>query len=293
MKNKSLSKNYPLWVALPTGVIYTIFTVVPLIMSGYLSLTDWNIDRLSTPVFNGLENYREVLTDKIFSTSLVNTLIYAISTSFFKVLFGFILALLLVRATRKNNFLRTLYYMPCVLSTTLIGVLFHSILASGGMLNNNLNALGLNFLTTDWLGHYGSAMVAIIGINTWMWTGFNMFIMISGLQAIPESYYEFAEMEGASAWVKLKHITVPYLIPAFTVNFTLNITGGLKVFDMVYVLTEGGPGFDTQVLSTYVYRDFGIGLLGESCAASIVLFLIVALLTFITNRYFTSKEVEM
>jgi raffinose/stachyose/melibiose transport system permease protein len=293
MKNKSLSKNYPLWVALPTGVIYTIFTVVPLIMSGYLSLTDWNIDRLSTPVFNGLENYREVLTDKIFSTSLVNTLIYAISTSFFKVLFGFILALLLVRATRKNNFLRTLYYMPCVLSTTLIGVLFHSILASGGMLNNNLTALGLNFLTTDWLGHYGSAMVAIIGINTWMWTGFNMFIMISGLQAIPESYYEFAEMEGASAWVKLKHITVPYLIPAFTVNFTLNITGGLKVFDMVYVLTEGGPGFDTQVLSTYVYRDFGIGLLGESCAASIVLFLIVALLTFITNRYFTSKEVEM
>jgi raffinose/stachyose/melibiose transport system permease protein len=293
MKNKSLSKNYPLWVALPTGLIYTIFTVAPLFMSGYLSLTDWNIDRLSTPVFKGLVNYQAILADHIFTTSLINTLIYAISTSFLKVFFGFILAILLVRATKKNNFLRTLYYMPCVLSTTLIGVLFHSILASNGMLNNMLSGVGLSFLTTDWLGSYGSAMGSIIAIQTWMWAGFNMFIMISGLQAIPDSYYEFAEMEGASNWVKMKNITIPYLVPAFTVNFTLNITGGLKVFDMVYVLTEGGPGFDTQVLSTYVYRDFGIGLLGESCAASIVLFLIVALLTYITNRYFTNREVEM
>lgn len=293
MKNKSLSKNYPLWIILPTGLIFTIFTVVPLLMSGYLSLTDWNIDRLSTPVFKGLVNYKAILSDSIFTKSIFNTLLYAVSTSFLKVFFGFILAILLVRATRKNNILRTLYYMPCVLSTTLIGVLFHSILASNGMLNNILTAGGLGFLTTDWLGHYGTAMLSIITIDTWMWAGFNMFIIISGLQAIPDSYYEFADMEGASPWKKMINITIPYLFPAFTVNFTLNITGGLKVFDIVYVLTEGGPGFDTQVLSTYVYRDFGIGLLGESCAASIVLFLIVVALTFITNKYFTNREVEM
>ena len=98
-------------------------------------------------------------------------------------------------------------------------------------------------------------------------------------------YYEYADIAGVDKWHQFTQITLPLLMPSFTVNLTLNITGGLKVFDIIYVLTNGGPGFDTQVISTYTYRSFGIGLLGESCASSVILCVIVMVLTFIFNRY--------
>ena len=292
-KSSSIRKAaYPLWLVFPTAAIYTLFTVVPLIMSVFLSFTDWNINRLNEPTFNGITNYATVFGDPVFLRSIGNTLLYAVSTSFLKLLFGLILALALVKSTHINSVLRTLYYAPCVLSTTVIGVLFSSILAKYGLLNNFLSAIGLEVLTRDWLGSYGSAMTANIILEGWMWAGFNMFILISGLQAIPKDYYEYADIAGVDKWHQFTQITLPLLMPSFTVNLTLNITGGLKVFDIIYVLTNGGPGFDTQVISTYTYRSFGIGLLGESCASSVILCVIVMVLTFIFNRYLTSKEVE-
>lgn len=144
----------------------------------------------------------------------------------------------------------------------------------------------------DWLGKYGTAMFWIIFIEVWMWAGFNMFLFISGLQSIPAELYESAQMDGASAWERFVKITLPMLAPSFTVVTTLNITGGLKVFDLVYALTGGGPGFDTQVLSTYAYRAFGLGLLGKSSASSMVLSVGVVAVTFAMNRFLRSKEVE-
>ena len=281
-----------MWLIIPTIAIYTVFTVVPLLMSAFYSVTDWNINRLSTPEIIGFTNYISVLKDPVFLRSIGNTLLYAFSTSFLKLALGLIMALALVKNNPINSVLRTVYYAPCVLSVTVIGVLFSSVLAKHGMLNNFLTSAGLESLTRDWLASYGTAMTAIILLEGWIWAGFNMFILISGLQAIPRDYYEAAELAGASKWKQFTKITLPLLIPSFTVNLTLNITGGLKVFDMVYVLTNGGPGFDTQVISTYTYRSFGVGLLGESCASAIILCVIVMLITFVFNRWLTSKEVE-
>jgi len=174
----------------------------------------------------------------------------------------------------------------------IVGLLFTGILKQDGLLNNGLNALGMSGFAKDWLGQYGSAMFWIIFIEVWMWAGFNMFLFISGLQSIPSELYESAEMDGASVWQRFKKITFPLLAPSFTVVITLNITGGLKVFDLVYALTGGGPGFDTQVLSTYTYRAFGLGLLGKSSASSVVLSLGVALVAFALNRFLRSKEIE-
>ena len=143
------------------------------------------------------------------------------------------------------------YIMLLVLSITVIGVLFKSILANRGLLNNALELVGLGQVATDWLGRYGTALGSVILVETWMWAGFNMFIFISGLQAIPADYYESATLDGASAFEKFKHITLPLIVPSLTVVVTLSIAGGLKVFDIIYVITNGGPGFDTQVLSTY------------------------------------------
>lgn len=292
-KGMSTKASYPLWIVFPTLFFYTLFTVVPLIMSVGLSFTDWNINRLDAPTWKGIANYITVFSDSIFTHSIFNTLVYAAGTASLKVIFGLLLALALVKNSPVNSALRTLYYTPCVLSSTVIGLLFTSILTKYGLLNNFLTSIGLDFLAIDWLGFYKSAMFSVIFLEGWMWAGFNMFIFISGLQAIPKEYYECADILGISKAKQFWSITIPLLMPSFTVNLTLNITGGLKVFDMIYVLTNGGPGFDTQVVSTFAYRSFGTGLLGQSCAASVILCAIVMTLTFIFNRFITSKEVEV
>ena len=247
-KKKSI---YPLWVLTPAILIYTLFSVVPIVISLVCSFTDWNMGRLYTPVFNGLSNYVELLHDPVFMRSIGNTFLFALITTILKTGIGFLLALAMVKKIPGRGIMRTIYYAPCVISITVVGVLFKAILANKGLLNNVLQIIGLGGLAHDWLGSYGTAMGSVILVETWMWAGFNMFIFISGLQAIPEDYYESATLEGASAFEKLKNITLPLIVPSMTVVVTLSIAGGLKVFDIIYVITNGGPGFDTQVLATY------------------------------------------
>ena len=289
-KKKSI---YPLWVLTPAILIYTLFSVVPIVISPVCSFTDWNMGRLYTPVFNGLSNYVELLHDPVFMRSIGNTFLFALITTILKTGIGFLLALAMVKKIPGRGIMRTIYYAPCVISITVVGVLFKAILANKGLLNSVLQIIGLGGLAHDWLGSYGTAMGSVILVETWMWAGFNMFIFISGLQAIPEDYYESATLEGASAFEKLKNITLPLIVPSMTVVVTLSIAGGLKVFDIIYVITNGGPGFDTQVLATYTYQSFSLGFLGESSAGSIILAIIVVIISFTMNHYLTKREVEM
>lgn len=292
MGNSRLNKVYPFWLGFPAAAIYTLFFVVPIIAAFFFSFTDWNLDRMDSPAWVGLRNFMSLIGDEVFLRSIQNTLIFAFITTVFKTLVGLLLALLVVKKFWANSFFRTLYYLPCVLSTMIVGLIFTAILRMDGLLNNMLTAMGLQSLTRDWLGSYGSAMSWIIIVEVWMWAGFSMFIFISGLQAIPRDYYESAEIDGANGFQRFASITMPLLAPSFTVVTTLNITGGLKVFDMVYSLTSGGPGFDTQVLSTYTYRAFGLGLLGKSSASALMLSVLVIAITFALNRALKSREIE-
>lgn len=291
MKNKK--KLYPIGALVPALLIYTVFSVVPIVISFVLSFTDWNMDRLFRPAFNGVANYVQLLKNPVFLRSMANTFIFAFFTTVLKTVLGFLLALALVKKVFARGFLRTVYYAPCVMSITVVGVLFKSILANRGLLNNVMKMAGLGSFTTDWLGSYGTAIGSVILVETWMWAGFNMFIFISGLQAIPMDYYESANLDGASEFEKFRYITLPLIIPSLTVVVTLSIAGGLKVFDIIYVITNGGPGFDTQVLSTYTYQSFSMGFLGESTAGSIILVVLVVLISFTMNKYLTKREVEM
>ena len=289
-KKKSI---YPLWVILPAIVIYTIFSVVPIVISLVCSFTDWNMERLYTPVFRGLANYVELLKDPVFLRSIGNTFLFALATTVLKTVVGFLLALAMVKKIPGRGLMRTIYYAPCVISITVVGVLFKAILANKGLLNNVLQMIGFSGLAHDWLGSYGTAMGSVIMVETWMWAGFNMFIFISGLQAIPQDYYESATLDGATGFEKLKNITLPLIVPSMTVVVTLSVAGGLKVFDIIYVITNGGPGFDTQVLATYTYQSFSLGFLGESAAGSVILAVIVVIISFSMNHYLTKREVEM
>lgn len=292
INKKQLSQIYPMWLGLPAGLIYTIFFIVPIITAFFYSFTDWNLDRMDSPQFIWFRNFINLFQDEVFLRSLWNTVLFAFSTTILKTLVGLILALLVVQKFKGNSFFRTLFYLPCVLSCMIVGLLFTGILKQDGLINTFLSAIGQEGLTRNWLGSYGTAMFWIIIIEVWMWAGFTMFLFISGLQSIPKEYYESAQIDGATRWEQFKHITLPLLAPSFTVVITFNITGGLKVFDIVYSLTGGGPGFDTQVLSTYTYRAFGMGLLGKSSASALILSIFIVGITFALNKFLRSKEVE-
>lgn len=283
---------YPLWLGIPSVLVYTIFFIVPIITAFFYSFTDWNMNHMNEAKFIGLRNITNLFQDEIFLRSLWNTMLFALSTTVLKTILGLLLALLVAQKFRGCSIFRTLFYLPCVLSCMIVGLLFTGVLKHDGLINNFLLVIGQGDLARDWLGSYGTAMFWIIMIEVWMWAGFTMFLFISGLQAIPREYYESAQIDGATKWHRFKAITMPLLAPSITVVVTFNITGGLKVFDLVYSLTGGGPGFDTQVLSTYTYRAFGMGLLGKSSASAMILSFFIVGVTFALNKFLRSREVN-
>ena len=184
MKSFNKNRSYPLWLTLPGLAVYTLFFIVPIAAAFLYSFTNWNLNDMSQARFVGLRNFKSLLQDDIFLRSVGNTLLFAAVITFFKTLIGLLLALLVVKPFPGNSLFRTVYYLPCVLSTMIVGLLFTAILRQDGLLNNLLYAAGLGSAARDWLGSYKPAMCWIMITEVWMWAGFSMFIFISGLQAI-------------------------------------------------------------------------------------------------------------
>lgn len=291
MKEK---KFYPNYFTYPAIIIFAIFYCIPIIASFIMSFTNWNIKRISEPKFVGLKNFSRLFQDDYFLLALKNTVLFAVVTTLGIVILGLLLALLLNSAIKGKTFLRTCFYLPAVLSLIVVGIMFKAVFKlDGGILNQILTAVGLENLVRDWLGDGKTAMWAIIFVQIWKWSGFAMTIYLAGLQGISKDYYEAAIIDGAGTWQKFKNITLPLLAPAFTVVITMNTIGGFKVFEQVYVMTNGGPGNATQVLNTYIYKEFSKGTLGRSSAASLLLFLMISVVAILVNRALTKREVEM
>ena len=291
MKEK---KFYPNYFTYPAIIIFAIFYCIPIIASFIMSFTNWNIKRISEPKFVGLKNFSRLFQDDYFLLALKNTVLFAVVTTLGIVILGPLLALLLNSAIKGKTFLRTCFYLPAVLSLIVVGIMFKAVFKlDGGILNQILTAVGLENLVRDWLGDGKTAMWAIIFVQIWKWSGFAMTIYLAGLQGISKDYYEAATIDGAGTWQKFKNITLPLLAPAFTVVITMNTIGGFKVFEQVYVMTNGGPGNATQVLNTYIYKEFSKGTLGRSSAASLLLFLMISVVAILVNRALTKREVEM
>lgn len=291
MKEK---KFYPNYFTYPAIIIFAIFYCIPIIASFIMSFTNWNIKRISEPKFVGLKNFSRLFQDDYFLLALKNTVLFAVVTTLGIVILGLLLALLLNSAIKGKTFLRTCFYLPAVLSLIVVGIMFKAVFKlDGGILNQILTAVGLENLVRDWLGDGKTAMWAIIFVQIWKWSGFAMTIYLAGLKGISKDYYEAATIDGAGTWQKFKNITLPLLAPAFTVVITMNTIGGFKVFEQVYVMTNGGPGNATQVLNTYIYKEFSKGTLGRSSAASLLLFLMISVVAILVNRALTKREVEM
>jgi raffinose/stachyose/melibiose transport system permease protein len=284
-------KRYSLAFLIPGLVIYFVIYIVPTLSGIYYSFFNWD---LFSAEFCGFQNYINILTNPRLSISIKNTFIFATLSSILKAAFGIFLAVMLNMKLRSRNFLRTVFYVPSILNNVAVSIAFIAILhPSRGMLNTSLNAIGLDFLALKWLTDTKLAIYTVSFIESWKWAGFSMLIVLGGLQSIDHSYYEAADIDGASGWKKFIHITFPMAMPAINNAVVLNIIGGLKIFDMIYVTTKGGPGRATTVLSIVIYEAFSNFRMGEASAGSIVLSFIVALFAITIYTNIRKKEVEL
>lgn len=299
MRKKKEITVYPYRLMIPALIIYSMFYVIPLIIGLVMSFTNWNIENLSFNgvflnmeglSFKGLENYAAIFKDRHFILSLKNTVLFAVVTTLLKLMAGLLLALALNRGLRTKKYLRTIYYIPAVLSYIVVGVLFSSILRTDGMLNQILSFILQADITYDWLGNKRTAFGCIMAVEVWKWSGYVMTVFLAGLQGISKEYYESAKIDGAGSLQTLKFITLPLLLPSFTVNVTMCVIGGFKVFDQVFVMTNGGPGFATQVLNTMIYQAFSEGRLAKSAAMGIVLFVFISIISVALSYTMHRKE---
>ena len=257
-----MTKNrvYPTWFALGALLLYVVLYVLPSVMGLGYSFTDWS--EYSWEVhFVGLENFRTVFSANYnYVRVLLNTLRFTAVTTIAKNAIGLMLAVLLTKKVRMLNFHRAVMYMPCVLSALIVGMIFKSVMnPKVGLLNAALRAVGLDFMAVDWLNDSKIAFGSVMAVDIWKGMGYIMTILIAGIMSISPTYYEAAEIDGGSPWQCFRHITLPLLMPTLTVTTVLNVIYGLKVFDTVYALTNGGPGYVTEVLYTGVYKEFSLG----------------------------------
>jgi raffinose/stachyose/melibiose transport system permease protein len=291
-KAKSRDNAYPFYFVLGALILYVVFSVIPSFVGLLYSFTDWN--SFSTEInFVGFENFATIFSsDENYLSFIKNTLIFTAVTIVLKTVLGLLFALLLTEGVKKMVYWhRLMIYLPVVLPTLVVGLVFKSILnPETGVLNGFLRSVGLGGFAQKWLVDAKIALFSIIGVDTWKGVGYIMVILLAGLQAIPKEYYEAAAIDGATFFQRLWHVTLPLLMPVITVTTVLNLLYGLKVFDIVYVLTNGGPGYATDVVYTSVFKEFGQGRYGVASALSTVLFIIMLVSGYFVIRLMTRKE---
>ncbi len=291
------NKFYPLYFVIPVFVVYGIFYLVPITFGEIYAFTDWNI-YLSEIHFNGLDNFKQMFTDPstadMFWRAISNTVYYAFMTLLLGNLTALLLALALNHNLKTKSILRTIYFIPTMLCPLAVGLIFTAVYnPKYGILNSVLRGIGLSGLTKQWIADPSIAMNSVIVAGIWKGVGMTMLIYLAGLQGIPKEYYEAAMIDGAGRIQSFFRITLPLLISSVTINLFLGFVGGLKVFDFVITITKGGPGTQTQVLATMVYKELSAGRYGMATAYELVLNVIIAVLAFAGLALLKKKEVEL
>lgn len=277
---------------LPLFLVMFVFILYPFISSLYYSLTQW--DGVSKPVFIGFDNYARLLDSQSFKNALNHTLFYTVATLLITNPLSMGLALLLNTRLKGRVILRTVFYLPAVMSLVVVSYLWSVILSYDGIFNRLLIMLGLENQTLDWLGNMDKTPWAIYFVLFWTALGSGMVFYLAGLQAIPKELYESAAIDGVKKWSKFWHITFPMLMPSITVVTFFGLAGTLKMFDLPFIMTSGGPGDSTTTLAMMVYNQaFRDSTFGYATASGIVMFLLIIVASVIQLKLTRSREVEM
>lgn len=286
-------RKYPLYFSFPALSVFLLFFIAPTLIGVYYSFTDWNVNADSIS-FIGLDNYKALFGEPRLGKALSNTLIFAAAVTLLQNAVGLGLALLMDEAIRMRNLFRTIFFMPYVIAPIVIGYVFRAIYhPEHGIVNEALGWIGLGSLGQDWLNDPKWALFSIIATDIWRVAGFAMVVYLAGLQFIPKDLTESASIDGASYWRRFRHIVFPLLAASFTVNVLLSVIGSMKVFEMVMVLTDGGPGYTTEVFYTYIRSTFSMGQMGYSTAINLVLFVLVTVVGVPVLMALKKREVEM
>ena len=276
---------------IPALIIVLVFVLYPLIRSIQTSFYNWNG---YSPVkrFIGFDNYIDLIKDENFRISFINSILYGFGSTILQNVFGLALALFLNTKFKGHKAIRTIVYLPVMISGLIMGYIMYFMVQNGGAINEILGWFGIQ--GRDWMASGFIGKILITVINSWQFCGICMVIYMAGLQGISKMYYEAAAIDGATSWKTFIYITLPLLMPAISSAVIINLIGGLKLYDIVVSLSGGGPGYETSSLSFYINnRYFQAEKAGYASAVGVVMFLFILICTLILNRYFDKKEVEM
>jgi len=277
---------------LPAAAIFILFFYVPFLQSIYYSFTDWTGTGL--PTFIGWANYAHIWKDPHMTDGLMNSLKMVVFGLIIQNPLALLAAILLNRQFRTGSLIRTAIYLPVIISLVVASVVWGQMLQYDGFINEVLGRIGLSSITEDWLGNVYTSFPAIILLSQWQAIGYCAIIYLAGLQAIPQEMYEAAEMEGAKGWSLFRHITFPMLMPAVSIVLFLTVVGALKMFDLPYILTNGGPGTSSYTLYLAVYNAaFRDNNYGYATASGIVLAIFIVIVSILQLSATRRKEVEL
>ena len=285
--NKTGKKSWIAYLYILTMIVLSFVLVYYCIIDTVVvSFTDWDG---MTDVFHfvALKNYIKMFKDHVFWTSVVNNLIFFVGTVFIQALLGFVLAVLLKKKLPGSNVFKAIYFMPIAMATSIITAIFRIIMdPTNGALNQFLRAIHLNGFAVNWLGDPKIALVSVIIVNIFQWMGFSMITYYAGLMSLPDDVYEAAKIDGAGFWRTTFSVTLPMLKGTTNVLIILGIVGSLKTFDIVKLLTGGGPGRSTTVMNTYLYekafKDFNAG---GAASIGVAILIIAMVMSFLQVKF--------
>ncbi|HSZ47947.1 MAG TPA: sugar ABC transporter permease [Streptosporangiaceae bacterium] len=276
----------------PALALFTIFVLLPIGIAAYYGLFNWTgYGPLSD--FTGLHNYKLVLADPVFRSSLWHNVIIAVLSLVIQLPISVAIALLLNRKMRGSSFLRMAVFAPYVVSQATTAVLWLLILQPGGFIDALLQAVGLGGEIKDWLADPNIVLYTMFVVLTWQFIGFGIILLLAGLQGIPAELREAAAIDGASAWRTTRHITLPLLGPTIRIWIFLSMIGSLQVFDLVWIMTLGGPANASSTMVTYmIFFGFRSLEFGYGSAAAVILFVISFVLAFAYQRFVLRRDTE-
>lgn len=266
----------------PAALLFAAFSLVPIVIAISLSFQD--TQTLGEGQWVGLDNFAAMGSDRLFRTALLNTLVFTVGTVPTAMVIGLALAVALNRPLPGRGVLRAMFFVPMVAAGVVVGVIMSWIFnVDYGVANNALGLLGID--RVPWLTSPNLAMVTLILVVVWTRIGFCMVIYLGALQSIPSELKEAAAIDGATRWARFRAITLPMLTPTTSILLILNVVFSLQAFDVIYVMTGGGPGFSTTVLIQYVFRSaFQDGDMGYAAALGLVLVGILLVFTLLRQR---------
>ncbi|WP_139891076.1 carbohydrate ABC transporter permease [Bacillus sp. D386] len=276
---------------LPAFLLYIVFAIYPILQSFYYSFMDWN--GFNEMTFVGLDNFKKLFADSLFWNSVKNNIYVVLVSVLGQVPLALFFALLLNRKMKGAKLFRTIGFLPVVLSTVVISLTWSLIFNSrNGLINEFLRSIGLDSFAQNWLGDTKWAMASVLVVVVWQFVGLYLIIFLAALQNIPTEVLEAAKMDGASEWATTWKITIPMIWETILVAITLCIAGSLKTFDLIYVMTHGGPAHSTDVMALYMFNEtFSKLQYGYGSAVSVFIFFFSLILIAIVNKVLGKKMI--